>query len=136
MFAIPKIGQRISVTTDWTTYLKPFVSHIPRQKTTTGKVVHSENWDNPNTFRMTTGNSDYPVAIIPLTYVIKLIDAGGVEADANAVANVDDEYNTWEVDGSTGNTYTVTQIGNRWSCSCKGFMFRKSCKHIGQFREA
>lgn len=32
----------------------------------------------------------------------------------------------------TGETYTARQDGTtkRWSCTCKGFEFRRSCKHI------
>jgi len=35
----------------------------------------------------------------------------------------------WTVEGSTGNTYTVTKSGARLHCSCPGFAFRKDCKH-------
>ena len=38
----------------------------------------------------------------------------------------------WQVQGSSGNTYTVKQIGHRLVCSCPGFKYRKKCKHISQ----
>lgn len=34
-----------------------------------------------------------------------------------------------EVEGSKGNTYIVKLEGNRVTCTCPGFKFRKSCKH-------
>jgi hypothetical protein len=37
---------------------------------------------------------------------------------------------TIEVKGSTGETYYVTPVGNKLTCSCKGFMFRRTCRHI------
>ncbi len=37
---------------------------------------------------------------------------------------------TWEVQGSKGNTYTVSLLDGRWSCTCPGATFRGSCKHI------
>ena len=37
---------------------------------------------------------------------------------------------TWEVEGSKGNVYKVTLTGDRWSCTCPGFKWRNSCKHI------
>ena len=37
---------------------------------------------------------------------------------------------TWEVEGSKGNVYKVTLTGDRWSCTCPGFRWRNSCKHI------
>jgi len=35
-----------------------------------------------------------------------------------------------EVKGSKGNKYTVTKRGSRWECECRGFQFRRDCKHI------
>jgi hypothetical protein len=37
---------------------------------------------------------------------------------------------TWEVQGSKGNTYTVSLLDGRWSCTCPGATFRGSCRHI------
>jgi hypothetical protein len=38
---------------------------------------------------------------------------------------------TWEVQGSKGNIYKVTfEEGTRWSCTCPGFNWRRTCKHI------
>ena len=38
-----------------------------------------------------------------------------------------------EVSGSKGNTYTVSIYPNGAKyCNCKGFKFRKTCKHIAQ----
>jgi hypothetical protein len=39
-------------------------------------------------------------------------------------------YKQYEIEGSTGNTYTVVRDRNRWTCGCKGFRFRGSCRHI------
>ena len=37
------------------------------------------------------------------------------------------------VDGSKpGVQYTVKFNGNFWSCTCKGYGFRRSCRHINQ----
>ena len=37
---------------------------------------------------------------------------------------------TWEVQGSKGNTYKVTLAGKLWGCTCPGFNWRRTCKHI------
>ena len=34
------------------------------------------------------------------------------------------------VQGSNGKEYHVEKIGNKYSCSCPGFMFRHKCRHI------
>jgi hypothetical protein len=43
---------------------------------------------------------------------------------------------TWEVQGSKGNTYTVSLLDGRWSCTCPGATFRGSCKHIVEKQSA
>lgn len=36
-----------------------------------------------------------------------------------------------EVKGSKGQTYTMTKnLSGRYTCSCPGYMFRRTCKHI------
>ena len=40
------------------------------------------------------------------------------------------EVRSYDVVGSTGNTYTVTEREGIWSCSCPGFGWRRKCKHI------
>jgi hypothetical protein len=46
------------------------------------------------------------------------------------------EGQTWTVTGSRGDSYTVTQNANRWSCSCSGFAFRNKCRHVDEIRTA
>jgi len=40
--------------------------------------------------------------------------------------------NQWRVDGSKGSQYTVEwkPYSKNYSCNCKGYMFRKKCRHI------
>lgn len=38
---------------------------------------------------------------------------------------------SWQVQGSKGNVYTVKTTGDKWSCTCPSFIYRKGrCKHI------
>ena len=46
------------------------------------------------------------------------------------------DVRTYEVQGSTGNTYTVTQDGDMWTCTCPGFGWRRKCRHIGEVKNA
>ena len=39
---------------------------------------------------------------------------------------------SWQVAGSKGNAYTVSEANGIWSCSCSGFMFRGKCKHVAE----
>ena len=40
------------------------------------------------------------------------------------------EGRTWEVKGSKGDVYQVTEINGYLSCTCSGFKFRGDCKHV------
>ncbi len=40
------------------------------------------------------------------------------------------EVQTWSVQGSKGNTYTVTYDGHVWGCTCAGFGWRRKCRHV------
>ena len=45
-------------------------------------------------------------------------------------------YGEWKVKGSKGNEYKVKyQKEFGWWCSCLGFSFRKTCKHITSLKE-
>jgi hypothetical protein len=46
------------------------------------------------------------------------------------------DVRTYEVQGSTGNTYTVTQDGDTWTCTCPGFGWRRKCRHIAEVKDA
>ena len=39
---------------------------------------------------------------------------------------------TWEVQGSKGNRYTVSRTSGRWSCTCPGHGFRGRCRHVDE----
>ena len=41
----------------------------------------------------------------------------------------------WKVASSSGSKYTVRRInGDRFTCTCPGFKFRRKCKHTEQVR--
>ena len=38
---------------------------------------------------------------------------------------------SWQVQGSKGKAYTIKKTGDKWSCTCPSFVYRKGrCKHI------
>ena len=40
------------------------------------------------------------------------------------------EGRTWQVQGSKGDVYRVTEVNGNFSCTCSGFRFRGDCKHV------
>jgi hypothetical protein len=95
-----------------------------------GVVVRSNAWDQPGTFKMQVADPNHPNPIIPLHRVheLKFISGEG--------STVDSTIKTIKVQGSKGNVYTVTKVGDQWNCTCTGFMYRKACKHLDEARNA
>ena len=40
----------------------------------------------------------------------------------------------WTVKGSRGNTYRVEAFNGLWRCSCKGYQYRRKCRHIEEVK--
>lgn len=129
MFQNPKVSSVVTVVTDWADYLRPWGASPLRQNSYTGTVVKSEKYDDPQSFRMTTGDKSFPVRIIPLDRVVSLVYDDGSVGSKSEVKPV--TVTAWEVksDSRKGGTYTVTREGNHFSCTCAGYTFRKTCRH-------
>lgn len=90
----------------------------------TGTVVH-EKWYGSERIGLTTGMKSFPVRVIDCSRIVEV--NGAVEAVQVPVENT---VITKVVPGSKGNSYIVTKDGNKVSCTCPGFGFRKTCKHV------
>jgi hypothetical protein len=42
----------------------------------------------------------------------------------------------WTVQGSKGQTYTVEAVSGFLTCSCKGYQFRRKCRHIEEVKQS
>ena len=40
-----------------------------------------------------------------------------------------------EVEGSNGKKYYVSKIGTKYMCTCPGFTFRHTCKHVAEMNK-
>lgn len=128
----PELGKKVIVTTDWSDYLATFAPNVQRVRTIRGKVVASEHYDDPATFRIHTGDSKFPYAVVPLTSRTVVEYDDGTSEQFN---DVKPNSQTWEVSGSSGKLYHVTVSDNKWSCTCPGFGFRHNCKHIKDMKQ-
>ncbi len=133
MYDGPEIGKIITIVTDWSDVVEtsmPSVQAVYGQNTITGTVVKNEDFDDPASFNITTGNPHFPIANIALHRVISLKYSEG--NDAVTVDEIDGGNEMWIVSGSKGREYVVTRKGNTWSCECKGWEFRSQCKHVNE----
>jgi hypothetical protein len=91
-----------------------------------GEVLKSYRWLTDREFCL-SGDDTWPIRVINLGHVVRLEFESGSGTDVATTAQ------TWEVTGSGGNRYLVTRDGSGWSCDCKGFQFRRNCRHITTF---
>ena len=44
------------------------------------------------------------------------------------------QMDRWTVTGSKGDSYRVEAYSGSWRCSCKGYQYRRSCRHIEEVK--
>ena len=89
----------------------------------TGIVVH-EKWYGDDNIGLTTDMKHFPVRVLSLANIVEVM---GAKVDYTPVKS---SRETITVQGSKGNTYVVTKENGKATCSCPGFGFRKTCKHV------
>ncbi len=126
--AVPNIGSRVRVTTMYpNTYAyrgenDNYVTYIRE-----GVVVQSI-FKDPFMFAVRTGDSDHPVS----EYNAKSLHVVKIEYIIGGSKQVATDKKAWKVKSEDGSKfYIVQRIEGKFSCTCKGFEFRKDCKHIG-----
>lgn len=124
-FVIPAVGASVSVTVT----MRHFSGYGTVDKVFNGVVVPNNKWDDGNrVFTVNDGNPDWPNHTIPIEWVSDLKYSDGTVATKRVA---DSGVKTWTVDGSKpGVKYTVTKQGNKVTCSCPGFQFRRQCRHL------
>jgi hypothetical protein len=131
-FTIPDVGCRVAITFEFPSY----VIGAPKvNKTTiTGVVEKATKFTPPNFVRLAT-DFDSPVRVreIPVERITGIEYADGRDAPKEKILG---DVKSWTVQGSRGNNYVVVRTIQRWSCTCPGFAFRKTCKHIKELQDA
>ncbi len=87
-----------------------------------GDIVSSAKYDPPNSLRMSTDIRDFPFRVIMMKNVVK------VNNDPFIFTETKSETRTAQ--GSNGNIYTIKTVAGTTTCSCPGFQFRGTCKHV------
>jgi len=79
-------------------------------------------WLNPGQIALSTGNTEFPFRVINKSLIISI--------NNQAIEQKNTVIKTFNVKGSKGDSYTVTAGSGKMHCTCSGFQFRKSCKHV------
>ncbi len=95
----------------------------PEFNTYSGTIVR-EKWFGAEEIGITTGDPSFPFRRIHRS---RIVEVGGAKVDYTPVKT---ETITKTVQGSKGNSYVVTKNGSNVRCTCPGYSFRKTCKHI------
>lgn len=90
----------------------------------TGTIMR-EKWFEADEVGITTGDPTFPFRRIRRE---RIVEVNGAEIVFTPPAKV--ERTEHVVAGSKGNTYTVIKEGSRSTCTCPGYSFRKTCKHL------
>lgn len=90
-----------------------------------GEEVTPGRWQNAQeVLCLTTGIADFPVRSIQRSWIVSI---DGEAYTYQPQITVRDR--TVKIQGSRGEIYTV-RVGSTQSCTCKGFQFRSTCRHI------
>ena len=95
-----------------------------------GEIIY-EKWFKPNEVGLTTGDPRFPFRRIQKERIVEVNGEESKFSQQSLSASKDSQERTISIKGSTGSLYEVQIGGSRGpSCSCKGYQFRGSCRHI------
>ena len=92
----------------------------------TGEQLDSVKWLKPDEIAVTNPQHPNGFSIIHKKNIVWIRDPAG----RKSTVKIDPEYKQWIVKGSKGNEYLVIRTKGQYNCTCPGFTYRKSCRHI------
>jgi hypothetical protein len=92
----------------------------------TGEQLTNIKWLTPDEIAISNPNHPNGFSILHKKNIVWIRDSLGKKA----TVKVDADYQQWTVKGSKGNEYLVIRSKGQYNCSCPGFTYRKSCRHI------
>jgi hypothetical protein len=120
--------ERIQIRNEMFQVRERYFFHVPEFEEFEGDIVPNPSWVANDCITMTTGNS-----IVPFRIIRKDLIVGNVETKKNLTS----DRETVIITSSNGKgSYTVVRDKNHWTCTCTGFAFRRSCKHITEAKNA
>lgn len=96
--------------------------HVPEFNTYTGTVIRNHKAIKEGQIGLTTGKRLFDMRVIDIDRIV------GTEAETSP-SETPSLPRVWEVVGSKGSVYTVTESHGVRSCTCPGFSHRGNCKH-------
>ena len=91
-----------------------------------GEQLDNIKWLKPDEIAVTNPNHPNGFSILHKKNILWIKDSQG----KTATIKIDPEYRQWTVNGSKGNTYLVIRQKGLYNCTCPGYTYRKTCRHI------
>jgi hypothetical protein len=94
-----------------------------------GEEVTLKHVDSKQYLCLTTGLEDFKIRVIDRNLIIK--------SQPHELFILDEFVGAAErriIEGSKGNIYELYKINGKWSCTCPGYEFRKTCKHVKEVK--
>lgn len=92
----------------------------------TGELLNTVKWLTPDEIAITNPSHPNGFSILHKRNILWIKDLQG----RKATVQVDPDYRQWTVQGSKGNSYLVIRSKGSYNCTCPGFTYRKTCRHI------
>lgn len=96
----------------------------------TGEQLNNVKWLTPDEIAVSNPQHPNGFSIIHKRNILWIRDSEGKQA----TVKIDSDYQQWTVKGSKGNEYLVIRQKGKFQCSCLGFTYRGSCKHISDLQ--
>lgn len=93
----------------------------------TGEQLDTIKWLKPD--EMAISNPAHPnkFSILHKKNILWIKDLAG---NKSTVKVADLDYKQWTVKGSKGDEYLVIRQEGQYNCTCPGYTYRKTCRHI------
>ena len=96
----------------------------------TGEILNTIKWLKPDEIAITNPAHPNGFSILHKKNILWIKDLAGHKS----TVKIDPEYRQWTVKGSKDNEYLVIRQKGKFQCSCLGFTYRGSCKHISDLQ--
>ena len=92
----------------------------------TGEILNTVKWLKPDEMAVTNPAHPNGFSILHKKNILWIKDLQGKKS----TVKINADYKQWTVKGSKGNEYLVIRQKGQYNCTCPGFTYRKSCRHI------
>lgn len=120
---IPTVGSKIRIKVPYFQGPK-MIPPRPDFSVYEGTVLSPYKWLTPEQFCLSNDDPDWPIRVINAGRILEMDIINGTAKSVNS------DLVITEVKGSKGDIYIVTRNKGNYTCTCQGFQWRKSCKHI------